>query len=156
MKKWIFVLLLVSHPALAGDFRLDVNLASKHFVEAPDALQEYNERNLGLGLEYRFGTKYHFIAGQYANSINRESYYAGFGRLLKSGSTEYFWSNYEIGVELGLANGYKDFTSEDGRIWSKANDYSLMGGPYVRLGNTHALKLRYAISVASAGYQFQF
>lgn len=142
--------------AFAGDFRLDINLASKHFVDTPGTLEEYNENNHGIGFEYRLNDKYHIMAGGYDNSINDQSYYAGVGRLLKTGATEYFWERYEFGAELGIANGYKDFVSEDGRHWEKSNDYSLIGGTYLRLGDIHALKFRYAISLATAGYQYQF
>jgi hypothetical protein len=158
MKKWILgTLVAISAPALAGDFRLEAHLASKHFVNAPGTLREYNEKHVGgFGIEYVINEKYHFTAGGYPNSINEQSYYAGFGKLLKAASTDYFWKRYELGVELGVANGYKDFVSEDGRHWEKPNDYSLMGGPYIRLGDVHALKIRYAVSVATAGYQYAF
>lgn len=158
MKKWIFGLfLLFAAPAFAGDCRLELHIASKHFVDPPGTLKEYNENHSqGFGIECALNEHYHLIAGEYPNSINDQSYYAGAGRLLKAGVTEYFWGRYEFGAEIGIANGYKDFVSEDGRHWEKSNDYSLIGGPYLRLGDIHALKFRYAISVATAGYQYQF
>lgn len=156
MKKWIFWLILFCPPAKAGDLWLDVNLASKHFIDTPGTLQDYNERNYGFGFEYRFNENYHFIAGEYSNSLNNQSYYAGLGRLLKSGGTDYLWKHYEFGAEMGVANGYGEFDSEDGQHWSKSNDYILIAGPYLKLGETHAIKIRYAFVLATIGYQYQF
>lgn len=157
MNKWIFLVIsgFLIAPAYAGEFQLDINLASKHFIDTPGTLGEYNERNYGIGIEYRIG-KYHLIAGEYDNSINSKSYYAGLGRSFISGSTDLFWKRYEIGADLVVANGYKDFVSEDGRHWKRSSDHITMGGPYIRFGDIHAIKLRYAISVATAGYQYRF
>ncbi len=161
MKNWAFVLFMLCGPTLAEGFRIDINLASKH-LGGIDSVN-YNERNYGFGIEYRLNEKYHLMAGEYGNSINDQSYYAGFGRLFKSASTEYFWGRYEIGAELGIANGYDESVSVDGKRLRKSEDYNflggdyfLMGGPYLRLGETHALKIRYMIVLATAGYQYEF
>lgn len=72
-----------------------VNVGSKHL----DTEEQFNERNLGLGLHlYNSEHDAYTTLGAYNNSIRRNSYYLGVG--YKLGST------LAVGVEVGMVSGY--------------------------------------------------
>lgn len=83
------ILLLISMPAVASDLHYNIHLGSVHI----NAEQEYNERNPGLGIDYRT-----WIAGVYRNSLDNVSVYAG-----KS-----FELSQHFGIKAGLVTGYDD------------------------------------------------
>jgi hypothetical protein len=161
MKRTIIAILILlfaaSAQAQSGQLRLDVNLVSQHFVAPPGSLGHFNESNYGVGLEYQITDRVHAAVGTYANSIGAQSWYAGAGREYFRGDnlldTGISWN---VGLEIGIASGYKDFVGEDGRHWSKQNDYMPMGGVYAKLGDKNALKIRYMFSVAGLSYQHEF
>ena len=62
---------------------------------------DYNERNLGLGLEHG-GEKFRIVGGGYRNSFYRDSYYIGMtAGMMKLGPVK-------IGLMAGGVTGYED------------------------------------------------
>ncbi len=153
------LMLVVSGPSMAaegdaGNWRIGVTLASKHFISPPPALGGFNEDNLGVEAEYQITDTVYIGAGRYDNSIGSRSNFLGIGREMASGS---LWGiPVSGGIESGVADGYEGFVGTDGKRWSKGGDYLLMGGPYARIGGQHALKLRYMFALVAASYQYEF
>jgi hypothetical protein len=87
--------------ALADDLWLNVNLASYHF----DRTKGYNEQNLGIGAEYRRGDHLRFIGGEYDNSFNRTSWYAGAAYFTKP-LIAVFGVDARAGLAGGAVTGY--------------------------------------------------
>ncbi len=138
----------------AGDWRVGITLASKHFIAPPPALGGFNEDNLGFEAEYQITDTVYLGAGRYDNSIGSRSNFIGIGKELAAGTV---WGvPIRGGLEGGVADGYEDFIGTDGERWSKGGDYLLMGGPYARIGGQHALKIRYMFVLIAASYQYEF
>lgn len=92
------ILLLLSYglprTAMAADTWLTVGIASYHV----DRSAGYNERNIGLGVEYDFTPDHAVSVGAYRNSINRVSRYA-----------LYRWTPIQLGyVRIGMLAGVVD------------------------------------------------
>lgn len=62
----------------------------------------YNERNWGLGVEYRFNAQVAAIAGQYRNSVRETSHY------LAVAAQPYVIGPVRLGVIVGIVNGYPE------------------------------------------------
>lgn len=138
----------------AGNWRLGITLASKHFIDPPPALGEFHEDNLGFEVEYQITDTIHLGAGRYDNSIGSRSNFLGIGKELAV--THPIGIPVVLGLEGGIADGYEDFIGTDGKRWSKDSDYLLMGGAYARIGGKHALKIRYMFVLVAASYQYEF
>jgi len=81
----------LSFPVYAEhDFITNIHLASHHVGSESG---EYNEENLGIGIEYKG-----MIAGTFSNSFKRQSYYVGYDLPLCG------W----CGVKGGAVTGYAD------------------------------------------------
>lgn len=65
--------------------------------------QGYNERNLGIGLEYRTSGNTSIALGQYENSVDRLSRYA-----LLAYTPWHPTKHIKIGALIGVVNGYRD------------------------------------------------
>lgn len=112
MRGCVFLFLLFTQPVLAGDLRLNINIASKHFTKAPLNLSGYNEHNPGLGLELQVAGKY-YVHGGYIdkNSHNEPGRYLGIGRKI------YEYQYASIGAEYTKADGYhKDYSVDPNAI----------------------------------------
>lgn len=100
-------LVLASFPA-AGEVFLDINGASKHSKDTYSyrgVKQEYNSRNVGLGLTADLNKYFALSGGFYDNSYDRLSGYAGV--TLKY---DLLYGDFRVtpGVTVGLATGYKN------------------------------------------------
>ena len=69
---------------------------SYHFNRSED----WNENNLGLGLEYSLPSNIRLIAGGYYNSYFRTSFYAGAAILTGQ------WKGFRLGAGIGALSGY--------------------------------------------------
>lgn len=89
-----------------ADLYLDVNGASKHI----DAPVKRNENNPGLGVRYNFdsqdGIQKFLTAGQYLNSHNKNTIYAGGGFLKRVSGDDSF--DVKAGAMAGGMTGYKN------------------------------------------------
>ncbi len=152
------IMALASHAAAAegdaGNWRAGITLASQHFIDPPPALGGFREDNLGFELEYQLTDTIYLGTGRYDNSIGARSNFFGIGKELAAGTL--LGMPARGGLEGGIADGYEDFIGTDGRRWSKDGDFILMGGPYVRIGGQHALKLRYMFVLLATSYQYEF
>ena len=98
---WMFFLLLISSPALAGgETYLDINLASYHFSRAQVAQQDMNEVNPGIGIERESGA-WRQMGGVYRNSLRRTSAY------LLAGYSPVRVGSFSLGVFGGAVTGYE-------------------------------------------------
>lgn len=154
----MFVIMACASSAMAeesGDWRLGATLASKHFINAPESIGEFCEENLGLEVEYQLTDTVHIGAGRYRNSVCERSTFISLGKELESGL---LWDvPVSAGIEIGAASGYSDFFKTDDSIsWASAGDYLLLGGPYVRAGDQHSIKIRYLVALIAASYQYEF
>lgn len=98
MKKIIFLLSLAAASNAASDTNIYLHLASKHLIKG-----SFNERNLGLGVQYDFGGTV-AAAGTFRNSYYRQSAYVGAG---------WRWSfarHVNFTMLIGGATGYKNLT----------------------------------------------
>jgi hypothetical protein len=86
---------------------LAVNLTSYHLDRAPD----YNERNLGIGLEMRFDHGLSAMAGAYDNSYSTPSAY-----LLAGWQPIVIKRLLHIGLFAGLATGYPIYDGDPGPV----------------------------------------
>lgn len=90
------LMLLFSSASFAGDYWGTATIRSYHVNPLRD---DYNEKNFGLGVEYRDGALL-MTAGAYRNSANKNSVYALVGALpIEVGPLK-------IGGAVGLVNGY--------------------------------------------------
>lgn len=164
MKKWIFVLLLVS-PAASAKWSMEVHLYTQHFMDIGRV--EENEKNYGFGFSYQISENWKALAGAYRNSLTShefscsesmcswepkyiDSRYLSVERMISRGE------NYEFGLGVGIADGYKEFIDNTGRKLSTDDDYQPMGGPYLNIGNKYSVKLRYMFELASLSLGYNF
>lgn len=103
---WLFLFLIavVATPAYGAETEpsrlwATPGAISYHF----DRGQGYNERNLGVGFEYRMTNNTTLALGQYQNSVERLSRYALLG-YTPWHPTE----RIKVGVMVGVASGYRD------------------------------------------------
>lgn len=92
-----------------GDVYLDINGASRHSENKEDG-KRFNETNTGAGFRYEWGdtkgiSKF-AMAGQYKNSIDKNTNYAGGGFLKRIAGNDNY--NLSIGGVAGAATGYGD------------------------------------------------
>lgn len=86
----------------ASEFRMTIPLASKHFFCASKQCNEFNETNLGLGVEY---AGYGIIS--YENSYSRQS-------VAAYKAFEYDVNPYMgLGIRVGGVTGYKEESGKD-------------------------------------------
>ncbi len=67
--------------------------------------RDFNDNNLGLGIEYHTSTTYAYTLGYYNNSLNHPTHYAGlFYQPLH-------WGYAGFGAVVGLMDGYPDMNN---------------------------------------------
>ena len=179
--KWVLAgMLILPLSAQAGEFVLEVHVASKHFISAPESLGEFNEQNYGLGLQYQINDKWRVSGGAYENSFMSHSYECGtvngigvcswepetqISKYVSAGRSFYQGDGYELGIEAGVADGYEGWNSDRGfrneserkQMKTFGDEYMPMVGPYLTLGNQYAMKIRYMPTVlVSASFQYRF
>ncbi len=83
-----------------GEVRLDTNIASQHFVEPGPltGIEEFNEKNPGLGIEVQLSPGAYIAVGTWHNSYYERSNFVGFGA---------FFEGCDIGFEFGPVTGYE-------------------------------------------------
>lgn len=84
-------------PARADD-ALWVNLGG--FTHHANQDKDYNENNLGLGVEYRVHPDATLMAGMFANSVYRNTHYVAVNWQPRS------LGGWKLGAAVGLMNGY--------------------------------------------------
>lgn len=173
--KYILILAIILAPnSYASDFSLEIHLASKHFIDAPESLGEFNEQNYGLGFQYQINGKWHAAAGLYQNSLPSHKYACSAGgdichwekttqisHYVSAGRSMIRGAGYDLGLEGGLANGYGSWVSTNGMPRDNnliQGEYLIMAGGYAAIGgDEYALKIRYMPTVLiSAGFQYKF
>lgn len=78
---------------------INVGAHSEHFGKKEGA-SDFNDNNLGLGIEYRTSNTYAYTLGYYDNSLDRPTHYAGvFCQPLQ-------WGYARFGAVVGLMDGY--------------------------------------------------
>ena len=77
---------------------LQINLASYH----PNASEDYNEFNRGVGVEYH-KPNYFLAGGYFWNSLYRDTLYAGIGK-----EWNLIAENFGAGIIGGAITGYRD------------------------------------------------
>ena len=82
-----------------GDYYLDINGKSKHLGTD----EKFNEFNYGAGLTAEYGNNLATM-GYYKNSLNNDSFYAGYGMKKRFGYDPYL----DIGILAGGVTGYED------------------------------------------------
>lgn len=83
-------------PVYRSQLWLNVGGFSRHFQRSAG----YNENNLGLGIEYRTSPEISFMAGNYYNSVHKNTTYAAVNWQL------WTMGPFKIGAAVGLMNGY--------------------------------------------------
>lgn len=84
-------------PATVGsEVWLNVGGFSRHF----DRSKNHNERNLGIGLEWRTSPELSYMAGVYDNSVGKYSQY------LAANWQPWSLGPVKLGAAIGLMNGY--------------------------------------------------
>lgn len=96
MKKLFISLLMLPSLAVAGEWWGVGTLVSYHVNTG----KQFNQRNYGLGLEYRSGDMA-YMAGQYKNSDYRNSVYA------MAAWTPLSIGSIRAGCAIGAVNGYR-------------------------------------------------
>lgn len=147
------LLCMFSGSALAGDWKLNINLASVHFNDEPSGIEKYNEINLGAGVEYLTDSNViYFSGGFFKNSFQETSRYLGIGINL------YQAPNRDLGFELAFASGYEkmDF---DNRVYGDETQSSVpraFPGIFFKpkMSERGALKINYAKQLISFQYQY--
>lgn len=94
----------LAHPAHAGTWRLDVNLASYHTERW--ARESLNQRNPGVGIKYTFNRNWAIGAGAYNNSYRRPTVYALAEWTPLHLGQRIHW-HIDAGLAAGLASGYR-------------------------------------------------
>ncbi|ANO52089.1 hypothetical protein [Woeseia oceani] len=123
------LLSVLCQPAVAGKFDIVINGKSHHV----NADYDWNEENLGLGLEYEFQPTSRWIktlnANSFVDSLNNMSYMAGAGIKRRLLSTDRFGGMYFDAGVVGFLMARKDI-----------NDYRPFPGilPAVSIGNRYA------------------
>ena len=104
---------LISTQANAFNGWMNIHLGSSHaqsqYVEKGE-LQEYNEKNFGIGLALPVTSKLDVLSGFYENSYNKTSVYAGVNYHSPN--------NYglSVGLNSGFVTGYDDTANNDSKI----------------------------------------
>lgn len=83
----------VAHPA---EIWLNVGGFSRHF----DRSKHHNERNFGIGVEWRTSPELSYMAGVYDNSVGKHSQY------LAANWQPWSLGPVKLGAAVGLMNGY--------------------------------------------------
>lgn len=86
---------------ISNDLFMAINLASKHFGTD----EEFNEKNLGLGIGKRLKDNQSIAAGGYRNSIDKNSFYAEYSKDKKFKISD---MDVLLGLSAGLVSGYTD------------------------------------------------
>ncbi len=99
MGRWLIAIgvAFFAADAAAGCW-LDVAIGSRH----SDRGAGYNEHNYGLGVDCQVAKDWSAVAGQYKNSLNRDTIYAG---------ADYTYARawgVEFGLRTVIATGYDD------------------------------------------------
>lgn len=100
MRKWLVLLALLASPVHAEDLWLTATTVSHHV----DRSAHYNERNPGLGLEYRFDQDASVFVSRTLNSYSNWSTYLGVEILPIQ------VRQFRLGLTMFLATGYPDGT----------------------------------------------
>jgi hypothetical protein len=80
---------------------INVGAHSEHFGKKEGA-RDFNDENLGLGIEYHTSSTYAYTLGYYNNSLDRPTHYAGvFCQPLQ-------WGYARFGAVIGLMDGYPE------------------------------------------------
>lgn len=83
---------------------INVGAHSEHFGKKIGA-RDFNDNNLGLGIEYRTSNSYAYTLGYYNNSLDHPTHYAGlFYQPLH-------WGYARFGAVVGLMDGYPDMNN---------------------------------------------
>ncbi|MDD4911156.1 MAG: hypothetical protein PHP57_02585 [Sideroxydans sp.] len=78
---------------------INFGVHSKH-VDENEAVQDFNDSNIGLGVEHRFSSIYAYTIGYYKNSLYRPSHYAGiYCQPIQLGRAR-------LGAVVGVMDGY--------------------------------------------------
>ena len=98
---WAHILMFAATPAVAGQLHLVLNGKSFHV----DSDYDWNENNVGVGIEYQFDSRSRWIkiamAGGFRDSRNDMSYMAGAGLHRRIFATDRFAEAYvNIGVNV--------------------------------------------------------
>lgn len=88
----------------SGEVWINAGSVSWH----PDRDAKFNERNFGLGLEYKLDERYALVGGVYRNSVHCITRYAGVAY------TPIQFGPVRLGALAGLADGYPEM--RDGRV----------------------------------------
>lgn len=162
---YLVIALFASSPSYATEWSIEAHLFTQHFVNLGPV--DTNEKNWGGGLRYQFSENWAILAGVYRNSITshefrcngsvcsweidyQDSHYVSFERSIKDAD------RYQFGFGIGVADGYKGFTDENGVRYQKGSDYNLLAGPYLNIGNQYSIKFRYMFELASMSVQYKF
>lgn len=129
------LLLAISTPVTAGELDLIINGKSHHI----NSQYDWNESNLGLGVEYEFDSETRWVklvtANAFSDSMDRMSYMTGAGLKRRMYTTERFGGFYlDAGVVAFLMSR------------ADVNDYQPFPGilPAVTVGNRYVgLNLTY-------------
>ena len=97
-KATLLIALLCPVLATAGELWGTMMVGSKHL----NTDRTYNERNFGLGLEYRLSDDWALVAGRYKNSVYGHSTYLGAAYTPLALSP---W--LRAGIVAGAVNGYE-------------------------------------------------
>ena len=123
------LLTVLSQPAAAGNFDIVINGKSHHI----NADYDWNENNLGLGMEYEFRPTSRWIktlnANSFVDSLDNMSYMAGAGLKRRLLSSERFGGVYLDAGVVAFLMARKDI-----------NDYRPFPGalPTLSIGNRYA------------------
>ncbi len=144
----IIVISINAQAAHAGDFRLNLNLASKHFIDPPPGLDHYTERHGGLAGELQITDEIYIHAGYV-----KENSYGEPGKFLGIGARTFEFKYAAIGPEVTFANGYIKYADEG----EQPNDIRHFWGIFTAFDfGGHGPKLFYAGKLATLQYQFKF
>ena len=114
---------------------LVATLASYHF----DRSKEYNESNLGLGIEQKLNSEWSISAGFFRNSFNRHTNY------VFAGYTPLHFDSWRVGAVIGGVTGYENGVAP----WLTGiatRDYGRIGLNIVFSTAGVALQVRYQLS----------
>lgn len=87
----------------AEEHRFTLHLASHHLIEREDG-EEWNERNLGVGIDKRFGS-YYIEGGYFKNSYFEDSIYGIAGKTFS-------YRDLQFAAFIGAASGYPEEVSQ--------------------------------------------
>ena len=105
MKRIILALLFLPVFAQAGEWGLQVHIASRHFI-ARDYFQ-WNEGNPGIGIRYSFDRDWAVQAGRYLNSYSLPGYDA-YTNYVAADYTPWHHQAFSLGGYAGVGSGYDE------------------------------------------------